>query len=285
MPSLRVGSRLRTYKPGLDRVEAWPVELRNSTGWSSGRSSWSSRWLLPSSFACPVELLPCAKSLHAPYVPYAPECSKRPISKDQTCIFTKHKFRRSESLYMINLSTKVKNVEQPLKKRLNAKKGKWSNELDGVLWSYQKTPRSTTSRTPFSLLHGMEAMSPAEVGLDALRWKVLPRFAELNNNMILDHLDYLEDEHSKALLRIQNYQQAAARFYNRPSHLYSPLFAFHLISFTSFHTTNKSYHQFGAVAIWVHANSIESNNRRLGRTRFHHGQKEKSENSESTSRT
>ncbi|CAA7015293.1 unnamed protein product, partial [Microthlaspi erraticum] len=36
----------------LDRVEAWPVELRNSTGWSSRRSSWSSRWLLPSSFAC-----------------------------------------------------------------------------------------------------------------------------------------------------------------------------------------------------------------------------------------
>ncbi|CAA7059139.1 unnamed protein product, partial [Microthlaspi erraticum] len=57
-----------TLTPQLDRVEAWPVELRNSTGWSSGRSSWSSRWLLPSSFACPVELLPCAKSLHAPYV-------------------------------------------------------------------------------------------------------------------------------------------------------------------------------------------------------------------------
>ncbi|CAA7038422.1 unnamed protein product [Microthlaspi erraticum] len=40
----------------------------------------------PSSFAYPVELRPCAKSLHAPHVPYAPECSKRPISKDQTCI-------------------------------------------------------------------------------------------------------------------------------------------------------------------------------------------------------
>ncbi|CAA7020058.1 unnamed protein product [Microthlaspi erraticum] len=72
MPSLRVGSRLRTYKPGLDRVEAWPVELRNSTGWSSRRSSWSSRWLLPSSFAYPVELRPCAKSLHAP----CPICSR-----------------------------------------------------------------------------------------------------------------------------------------------------------------------------------------------------------------
>ncbi|CAA7044077.1 unnamed protein product [Microthlaspi erraticum] len=46
----------------LDRVEAWPVELRNSTGWSSRWSSWSSRWLPPSSFAYPVELRPCAKS-------------------------------------------------------------------------------------------------------------------------------------------------------------------------------------------------------------------------------
>ncbi|CAA7053230.1 unnamed protein product [Microthlaspi erraticum] len=66
--------------------QTWPVELRNSTGWSSRRSSWSSGWLLPSFFAYPVELLPCAKFLHAPYVPYAPECSKRPIPKDQTCI-------------------------------------------------------------------------------------------------------------------------------------------------------------------------------------------------------
>ncbi|CAA7030168.1 unnamed protein product [Microthlaspi erraticum] len=62
-------------------------ELRNSTGWSSRWSSWSSRWLPPSSFAYPVELRPCTKSFHAPHVPYAPECSKRPISKDQTCIY------------------------------------------------------------------------------------------------------------------------------------------------------------------------------------------------------
>ncbi|CAA7021284.1 unnamed protein product [Microthlaspi erraticum] len=85
--SIEFRDELRQTKLKLDRVEAWPVELRNSTGWSSRRSSWSSRWLLPSSFAYPVELLPCAKSLHAPYVPYAPECSKRPISKDQTCIY------------------------------------------------------------------------------------------------------------------------------------------------------------------------------------------------------
>ncbi|CAA7042899.1 unnamed protein product [Microthlaspi erraticum] len=62
----QLDQELESSQSKLDRVEAWPVELRNSTGWSSGRSSWSSRWLLPSSFAYPVELLPCAKSLHAP---------------------------------------------------------------------------------------------------------------------------------------------------------------------------------------------------------------------------
>ncbi|CAA7040721.1 unnamed protein product [Microthlaspi erraticum] len=60
-----------TLTSQLDRVEAWPVELRNSTGWSSRWSSWSSRWLL----LLPLRIqLSCvhAKSLHAP----RPICSR-----------------------------------------------------------------------------------------------------------------------------------------------------------------------------------------------------------------
>ncbi|CAA7062159.1 unnamed protein product [Microthlaspi erraticum] len=96
------------YVPAQNRAKFWylsdygmfsSIELK--LGRSSRRSSWSSRWLLPSSFAYPVELLPCAKSLHAPYVPYAPECSKRPISKDQTCILadTEHDWREGTDQY------------------------------------------------------------------------------------------------------------------------------------------------------------------------------------------
>ncbi|CAA7041260.1 unnamed protein product [Microthlaspi erraticum] len=110
--SIEFRDELRQTKLKLDRVEAWPVELRNSTGWSSGRSSWSSRWLLPSSFACPVELLPCAKSLHAPHVPYAPECSKRPISKDQTCIL------HHLCIHRIHLEDESKSSIEP-QRRLN----------------------------------------------------------------------------------------------------------------------------------------------------------------------
>ncbi|CAA7051127.1 unnamed protein product [Microthlaspi erraticum] len=103
------------YDEVLDRVEAWPVELRNSTGWSSSWSSWSSRWLPPSSFAYPVELRPCAKSLHAPHVPYAPECSKRPISKDQTCIL-------HQATYVQETTEKVRVVRVNMKEAQDRQK-------------------------------------------------------------------------------------------------------------------------------------------------------------------
>ncbi|CAL9235582.1 unnamed protein product, partial [Arabidopsis halleri] len=35
-----------------------------------------------------------------------------------------------------------KTILAGLKKRLEAKKGVWADELDGVLWSYRTTPRS-----------------------------------------------------------------------------------------------------------------------------------------------
>ncbi|CAA7057478.1 unnamed protein product [Microthlaspi erraticum] len=65
-----VENRLWTYKPGLDRVEAWPVELRNSTGRAGLQDGFL---LLP---LRPVELRPCTKSFHAPHVPYAPNAPK-----------------------------------------------------------------------------------------------------------------------------------------------------------------------------------------------------------------
>ncbi|XP_019085487.1 PREDICTED: uncharacterized protein LOC104715243 [Camelina sativa] len=91
-----------------------------------------------------------------------------------------------------------KTILDGLKKRLDAKKGVWADELDGVLWSYRTTPRTSTNQTPFSLAYGMEAMAPAE--------------------MLTDRLDELEEERDKALLRIQNYQLAAAKYYNKKVH-------------------------------------------------------------------
>lgn len=108
-----------------------------------------------------------------------------------------------------------KTILDGIKKRLDEKKGVWADELDGVLWSHRTTPRRSTGMTPFSLSHGMEAMSPAEVSIPSLRQLTLTGDEELNNSMIIDQLDLIEEKRDQALLRIQNYQNQAAKYYNK----------------------------------------------------------------------
>ncbi|XP_070021999.1 uncharacterized protein LOC142177549 [Nicotiana tabacum] len=61
-------------------------------------------------------------------------------------------------------------IIQSLKKRLEAAKGKWPEELPGVLWVYRTTAKSSTRETPFSLMYGEKALIPVEVGEPALRY-------------------------------------------------------------------------------------------------------------------
>ncbi|XP_024007922.1 uncharacterized protein LOC112083931 [Eutrema salsugineum] len=108
-----------------------------------------------------------------------------------------------------------KTILDGIKKRLEAKKGLWADELDGVLRSHRTTPRRSTNKTPFSLSHGMKALAPAEVGLPSIRRTMLTQDSKRNGRMIKDSLDMLEEERNRALLRMQNYQQQIARYYNK----------------------------------------------------------------------
>ncbi|RVW71040.1 Gag-Pol polyprotein [Vitis vinifera] len=56
-----------------------------------------------------------------------------------------------------------------LKKRLEQAKGKWVEELPGVLWAYRTTPGRPTGNTPFALAYGMDAVIPTEIGLPTIR--------------------------------------------------------------------------------------------------------------------
>ncbi|RVW42765.1 hypothetical protein CK203_079964 [Vitis vinifera] len=55
-----------------------------------------------------------------------------------------------------------------LKKSLKTK-GKWVEELPGVLWAYRTTPGQPTGNTPFALAYGMDAVIPTEIGLPTIR--------------------------------------------------------------------------------------------------------------------
>ncbi|RVW53334.1 hypothetical protein CK203_088507 [Vitis vinifera] len=56
-----------------------------------------------------------------------------------------------------------------LKKRFEQAKGKWVEELPGVLWAYRTTPGRPTGNTPFALAYGMDAVIPTEIGLPTIR--------------------------------------------------------------------------------------------------------------------
>ena len=56
-----------------------------------------------------------------------------------------------------------------LKKKLEQAKGKWVEELSGILRAYRTTPRRPTGNTPFALAYGMDAIIPTEIGLPIIR--------------------------------------------------------------------------------------------------------------------
>ncbi|OAO89058.1 hypothetical protein AXX17_ATUG05000 [Arabidopsis thaliana] len=101
-----------------------------------------------------------------------------------------------------------------LKKRLSHLKGGWYDELHLVLWAYPTTPRRSTGETPFSLVYGMEAVVPAELNVPGLRRTEAPLNEEENSAMLDDLLDTINERRDQALIRIQNFQQAVARYYN-----------------------------------------------------------------------
>ncbi len=62
------------------------------------------------------------------------------------------------------------NILEALKKRLEgAAKGKWPNEMLSIPWALRTTPTRPTKFSPFMLLYGDEAMTPAKLGANSPR--------------------------------------------------------------------------------------------------------------------
>jgi len=93
-------------------------------------------------------------------------------------------------------------------------KGGWYDELQPQLWACRTTPRRSTGEIPFSLVYGMEAVVPAELNVPGLRRTEAPLNEKENSAMLDDSLDTINERRDQALIRIQNYQNAAARYYN-----------------------------------------------------------------------
>ena len=61
-----------------------------------------------------------------------------------------------------------KTLLSALKKCLHSAKGRWVEELPGVLWAYKTTSKKPTGESPFALTYGIKAIIPTEIGMPTI---------------------------------------------------------------------------------------------------------------------
>ena len=86
-----------------------------------------------------------------------------------------------------------------LKKRLDSVEGKWVDELPDVLWAYKTIARKPTDISPFTLIYGMEAIVPTEIGMPTLRTDI-PE--QSNTESVIKDLDMVDELCKAAAVRI-----------------------------------------------------------------------------------
>ena len=99
-----------------------------------------------------------------------------------------------------------------LKKQLDSAKGKWVDELPGVLWAYRTRACRPTGISPFALTYGMEAMVPTKIDMPTLQID-LPE--QSNAETVIKDLDTENELHEAAAVRIAPYHSRMANLNNR----------------------------------------------------------------------
>lgn len=64
-----------------------------------------------------------------------------------------------------------KTILNNLKKRLDALKGKWMEQLENFFWALRTTPKKVIGETPFSLVYGSKAVTLTEIAVTSHKVK------------------------------------------------------------------------------------------------------------------
>ena len=107
--------------------------------------------------------------------------------------------------------TTNKTLQSALKKMLEQTKGKWVDELFGVLWAYQTTLGRPTAS--FTLAYGMDAIITTEIGVPTTQTAVQGQRDK--SQELLKYLDWADEVRKSASIRMTAYQKKAATHYNR----------------------------------------------------------------------
>ena len=99
-----------------------------------------------------------------------------------------------------------------LKERLDSAKGKWVDELPGVLWDYRTTAHKFTGISPFMITYKMEAIIPTKIGMPTIR-TCMPE--QENAELVIRDLDTVDELRESAAVRIASYQRRLENYYNK----------------------------------------------------------------------
>ncbi|XP_070007533.1 uncharacterized protein LOC142165402 [Nicotiana tabacum] len=119
-------------------------------------------------------------------------------------------------MWTSELTNKV--IIQNLKKKLEDAKGKWINELPGVLWAYWTTKKSSMGETPFSLVYGVEALILVEVGELTLRFFRTNEKAK--NEALPVSLHLLHEHRVLVYVSMVAQKQRMERYYNHKANVF-----------------------------------------------------------------
>lgn len=87
-------------------------------------------------------------------------------------------------------------IVEGIKRRLEKAGGEWANELHGVLLANRTSPKEATGKTPFALVHGVEAVVPVEVEVNTVR--IMKLDAHQNHEALRDELEFALEKREEA---------------------------------------------------------------------------------------
>ena len=112
-------------------------------------------------------------------------------------------------------------MQKILKKMKHEYRGKWSDHLADVLWACKSSVKTATGFSPFSIVYGIEAISPVELVIPTPRVVLEENQEDIedtNNKRRLVDLEGVEEERELARRRSHRYQQRMTRAYAQTVH-------------------------------------------------------------------
>nr|GEV37903.1 reverse transcriptase domain-containing protein [Tanacetum cinerariifolium] len=103
-------------------------------------------------------------------------------------------------------------LREGIKARLDARSKKRIEELPHVLWAHRTMIKSSNEDTPFSLMYGTKAVSPAEIDMPTLRTAEVDLVG--NNEALEINLDDLEERREEAAIREAKCKAKIEKYYN-----------------------------------------------------------------------